>query len=747
MTDQELTASFVGRSRELEEVERLLFRSRLVTVMGAPGIGKTRLALKVALRVANRFPAGVFTCELAPVVDPALAQVAVAEALGFAPEVRGDLGKVASQRFGQDAGLLVVDNCEHVRADVSLTLGNLLASAHGLRILATSRERLRMAEETAWILPSMSLEDALQLLVSRVAAHDAAFAVTPGNRDSLIEIWTRLDGLPLALELVAPRLALVPARQVARMLDDALGMLAPRDGKGRQRTMKAALDWSVALLTPHIREDFWRLAVFPASFTLDAAAAVLAVPAAVGLDRLAELRDASLLVADTAGASARFKLLEPIRQYAVAQLAGAPFEVRVRRRHAEHVLGRAKWIGARLLGTPEHAAALVAFEELLPDLRQAVAWAFNAEAAWAVTIVGQTGWAWEITSRLREGEALERKALEVATSADDKARLLTRIGSLVDRRSRLEGSTIAEAAIAAARNVDDPRELGLALCLGFYSGTRETAAARLDEAATIAAESDDTLVLAFERFFRAHLCYLAGDLMGTRTCFEAALAVSHTLGDHWLATQTTTNLIRACLELGDNQAARNHLRSILPLLLQHPNWVAAVSLLNHSALLASRSGRPADALRLVAAQRRLCEEIGAPQWVADTAEIELAAHAELRPRSKEKQCLAEGVRLSLSDALALARAVADEPPSRPVKRRSRHKVEVELLTKREQEVVSLVAGGLTNRQIAARLFITERSAEGHVERIRNKLDVRSRAQVAAWAVQQGLVTGEAFEIN
>jgi predicted ATPase/DNA-binding CsgD family transcriptional regulator len=727
MGEYKLEQSFVGRSHELEEVGRLLSDGRLVTVMGAGGAGKTRLALEAASRIATRFTAGVFTCELAPIADPTLVEAAVGAALGFPPEVRGDLGTLTRQHLGEDTALLVVDNCEHVRVQVASTLRTILKAAPGLRVLATSRERLRVASETAWMLPSLSPDDALKLLVMRAAALDATFQVGPDNRAALTEICARLDGLPLALELVAPRLALLPAVQVAQMLDDALGVLGGGEGPARHRTMRAALDWSAALLSSPARDDLWRLAVFPSTFTLDAATTVLDAPAVATLDRLAALRDTSLLVADTAANAARFRLLEPVRQYAVEHLAGAPDEDEVRRRHALYVLRSAEWIGARLLGTPEQAAALTAFAELLPDLRQAVAWSLEAEPAWAARIVGHTGWAWEITSRLREGEALERITLEAATAVEDRARLLLRLLSLLNRRGNAEEGAIAAAAIAAARKAGNPRELGMVLGLGLDHLTPESASAQLDEVAAIAAETGDVLLHGWERFFRARQCAGAGDFDGARAYLETVINDIRGLGDRWLTTVTTSNLVAASLQLGDNQAARKHLRSILPNLLDHPDWAGAPAYLFHAARLASRTGRPDDALRLVAAQRRVTDEIGAGPW--DTTEIERAARAELHGRSDVQKDMSEGARMSLADALALARAVVEEPVQRPDGR----------LSPRELEVVVLIGRGLSDRDIAAKLHRSARTVEDHSRNARLKLNLRSRVELATWAVEHSLL--------
>ena len=669
-------------------------------------------------------------CELAPVGAPALVRTAIATALGLPPEVSGDLAVVARDRFGERPTLMVVDNCEHVTAEVGIQVGKMVAAAPTLKVRTTSRERLRISGEMAWTLPAMSLDEALELLAMRVTAFDATFAVTADNRPVLVEICERLERLPLAIELVAARLGLLPPPQVAGMLGTSIDLLSTRDGPIRHRTMTAALDWSVALLPTTSAVDLWRLSVFPSNFSLEAAAIVLEASLAEAVDRLAMLHNASLLVADKSGPTARFRLLEPVRQYALAHLAGGPAEDEFRRLHASYVLGKAEWIGARLLGTPEQAAALDAFAELLPDLRQAVDWARQRKPDWAARIRGHTGWAWEITSRLREGEALERSTLALASDLRDRARLLIRLMSLVERRSDEESAAIAGEAVSAASESGDGRELGLVLAYQTSYLPADAAAMQLERVITIAAETGYGILNAWERFFRAWLYLKAGDTQSARLCMEEAARISSSLGDRWCTTQATSYAAELCLMLDDRETARKHLLAILPDFAEHSDWLAAHELLSDSAVIASREGRPSDALRLAAAAQRLRDEIGARQW--DQSEVQRAAHADLRDPVQESRCLNEGAHLSLGEALAIARDVLENATPRHAKRKRGS----DLLTRRERDVAELVEQGLTNREIAARLFITARTAEGHVEQIRNKLGLHTKSELAAWAARE-----------
>jgi DNA-binding CsgD family transcriptional regulator len=308
--------------------------------------------------------------------------------------------------------------------------------------------------------------------------------------------------------------------------------------------------------------------------------------------------------------------------------------------------------------------------------------------------------------------------------------------SLVHRRSPAEAASIATEAVPAATEACDRRELGMAVAFQTLYLTPDVAAPQLDEVARIAAETGDELVRFYERHFRAFVIQDTGDRQAARACMQEAISIVSGLGDRWLTTQASVHLAGMCLQFGDNEAARQHLRSILPSLIDHLDWVAAPQVLLEAAILAARSGRHAEALRLVGAQRRLREEIGSRQY---PGEVELEAGAVLHDHPQESRYLAEGERLSLGEALALARAVL-EVSTELSEGRKRGR---DILTRREREVAQLVEEGLTNREIAARLFITERTAEGHVEQIRSKLGFRSRAQVAAWAAQQRLSAGGA----
>jgi len=278
--------------------------------MGAAGSGKTRLAYEAARRLSAKYPGGVFICELAPLAHGDRVPAAVADSFDTGGDPGDRLAQVVSQQLGGQAALLILDNCEHLRSAVSALTVQLLADAPALSILATSRKRLRVPGEMAWTIPPMSLpdesggledSDAATLLIERVRAMDPAYAPSADARPAVAQICRRLEGLPLAIELAASRLVLVPPAQLLSMLDDALATLAAGEGVSRQRTLRVAIDWSFDLLSEGDRATFRRLSVFAGSFSLSAAAAVLETTQAEALDRVAALRDSSLLTSDTRG--------------------------------------------------------------------------------------------------------------------------------------------------------------------------------------------------------------------------------------------------------------------------------------------------------------------------------------------------------------------------------------------------------------------------------------------------------------
>jgi predicted ATPase len=426
----------VGRMREVDEVLQLLNSNRLLTLTGPGGSGKTRLAVQAVAELAEQFPDGVWFVSLAPVVDPMLVLPTIAATIGAKAELAEEL---RAKRL-----LLLLDNLEQV-LDVAPQLADLLSRAPGVKLLVTSRERLSLVSEQEYVVPTLPLEDAVDLFVARARQLDPHFLVDP----AVVDICRRLDGLPLAVELAAARIKVLSSREILRRLDRRLDVLrtTARDVPARQQTLRATLDWSYHLLSDEEKDLLAHLAIFAGSFDLAAAEAV----AAGSLEVLESLVDKSLLRRTHEG---RFFMLETIREYALERLEARDDREEVRKRHAEHAIVRAtsdqmlhEW--------------LPRIERDYADFQAALTWLAASESpALFLRLVARLGRFWDGRGRLREGRRWLELALErgSATTTPERAEALSRLGHIAWQQGDLETSAkAADAAQAAAAALGDER--------------------------------------------------------------------------------------------------------------------------------------------------------------------------------------------------------------------------------------------------------------------------------------------------
>ena len=343
---------FIGRERDLAELALLLTDVRVLTLCGTGGIGKTRLALRLGGDVADGFPDGAWLVSLADVTGPALVNTRVAGALGVREEPGQPLDATLEDALRGRRLLLILDNCEHLVAACAQLCERLLASCPWLRVLATSREPLRVPGETIWRVPPLSLppsdtaahelaeHEAIRLFTERAAAARPGFALGPGNASAIAGVCRTLDGMPLAIELAAARVGALAVEQINGRLSNRFQLLAAghRTAPPRQRTLRATVDWSYELLTPEEQLLLRRLAVF-SGWNLEMAERVCAddrLPAEAVLDLLAALIDKSLVALDgEVAGDARYRLLDTIRQYAAERLAASGEAAELRRRHRD----------------------------------------------------------------------------------------------------------------------------------------------------------------------------------------------------------------------------------------------------------------------------------------------------------------------------------------------------------------------------------------------------------------------------
>jgi predicted ATPase/class 3 adenylate cyclase/DNA-binding CsgD family transcriptional regulator len=563
--------SFVGRDKELAQVRELLNENRLLTLTGAGGAGKTRLAIQIASQLSGEFDDGVWCVDLAPITDPELVPVTVAHALGL-PDQPGRSTMDTLTRFIAERQMLVVlDNCEHLLdASAALTTA-LLGAAAGLTLLATSREPIGVAGEVSWRVPSLSLADeAIELFTDRARRARPDFTVSSDNATTVGEICARLDGLPLAIELAAARVRALSPAEILDSLHDRFRLLTggARTAVRRQQTLRASVDWSHALLTEPERVLFRRLAAFLGGFDFNAAQTVASgdeIERFQVLDLLTLLVDKSLVAADDSRGRTRYRLLETVRQYALEKLGESGEADTVRARHRDHYTAM-----AALLDAPagsDHEQRLEQANIEIDNLRAAFAWSrenFAVERALALTSSLQP--LWLARGRFREGLAwfdaaladLETRHLEVppatrARAFSDRALVDASVGG-VDILDH------AQQALAIARELDEPALLARALtACGFIADQTnnfKSAQASFTEAIGLARALDDRWRLSQILALQALGGVAAGDPFVIRAAAEEGRDLADAIGDRF-----NSRVCRFCL--GGAEMINGHLASAL----------------------------------------------------------------------------------------------------------------------------------------------------------------------------------------
>ncbi len=627
-------APLVGRETELAEVTGLLRSgaTRLLTLTGPGGVGKTTLALAAARALAPDFPDGVTLVELAPVREARLVLPALARALG-GRQLTGPVLDAVAARLGGRAHLVVLDNVEHV-LDAAPDVAALLARCPGLAVLATSRAALRVRAEREHPLgplpvparpdaATVAASPAARLFLDRAAAAGRAVSLQEAAAD-VAAICRRLDGLPLALELAAAHARYLPPSALLDRLDDALGSGRSRDLPERQRTMRAALDWSHDLLTAGEQALLRRLAVFAGGFDLDAARAV-----AGGADVVPELGglvEQSLVVAED-GPHARYRLLEPVRQYAAARLAGSGEADVVADRATTAVLDLAS--GARTgLAGPAQGAWLDRLERDHGNLSAALGRLVAAGRASDVARLVEGTWLyWAVRGNVAEGLGWVTRVPRAGLAPDDDARLLLATAALRYASGDLPGT--ADAAAGAARaaataGAGDLRALALVLTASaaVFRGDPAGADDDLAEALRLAGETGQAWAGAHAVIVRGQRLLLAGELRGGTAELAAAERLARDLGSPFtLATVLNVQASLAQLAGDDDEALARWTEAAELAAEVRTTWTLAYTLPG-LAVVAARRGRPELAARLFAGGSATAE--AASVAVAFPPDVELA---------------------------------------------------------------------------------------------------------------------------
>lgn len=719
--------SLVGRARELEGIGATLRTTRLVTLTGPGGVGKTRLALALAHHQLPRRADGVWLVDLASA--PSTPDVAAETARVL--EVRSGRGTTPTDALRRYLAnrelLLVLDNCEQV-VDASAALAAaLLTSCPNVRILATSRESLRLDGETVWRLVPLERDDAYRLFMERARQRHPEF-MPDEETDTIIEqVCARLDRLPLAIELAAARVSVMSPAELLSSLETRLGELGGggRLAPPRHRTVREAVEWSHQLLDPIEQQAFGSLAVFVGGFGAEAATSVAP---GLSLDVLARLVDKSLVaVAESPRGRTRYRLLETVREYAHELLVKANDLNDARERHLRHFAGLAEVARREWLST----GAQRFVNELDDDygnVRAALQWAVDADPCAGLRMLAGTrdlffrfgqadglGLAQELLARC---PLSDRHRVEAQISA---GQLATSMGDPETART-----VLAEARKLSAE-LDEPV---LEAWTVFFQGLTETLAGAFEPGREHLQQSRALHHALGIRIGEARSIaglgitfLMANEMAPARELLETALAVYRAESDQWGQGQCHTFLGVIAEDSGpDPSLATSHYRKAVDFL--RPSRDATllpVALLCQAGVLRRRD--PAAGLRLLAAASAIRARVGgefAPFYRARLERIRAAA--ERAVGDDADRLWADGARLALDDAVALAFGAAVPRAASPAG-----------LSARELEVAGLVATGLSNKAIAARLQLSVRTVESHVRHVLAKVGLDNRTQLATWA--------------
>ena len=748
--------SFIGREGELAQATRLLRGSYLVTLTGPGGSGKTRLCIALAEAVAGDYPDGVYFVPLAPVQDPGLVPSTIAQSIGLQDaRDRPLMEHLVSHLAGRQV-LIVLDNFEHLLAGAPVVT-RLLQETGELRILVSSRSSLRVSGEQECPIPPLPVPDpvtrptaaslagceSVRLFAERAAAAVPGFTVSDENAAAIAQITRRLDGLPLAIELAAARVKLLPPEVILPRLEHSLGLLTGgnRDLPDRQQTLRGTIAWSDDLLTQGARRLLATCSVFAGGAALEVIETVCAAAVDIGLpvlDGLQELADHSLLrqVRGPGPSPARYAMLETIREYAVERLEAMPEADRVRGAHAAAFLA--------LVETDGRPHAGLAKKEWLKrvdtehnNIRAAIGWYRQHDPPAALRLAASMAAFWSLRGHHTEGRQRlgELFGLVPEPSVDRISALNGAAWLAIDQGDYAHATGLLEESIGLSRILGDTVGEGIAtVYLGRckISGLRIVEAApEVARAAALLNQAGDRSAIAFSMFYSGLIALLTGRLEAACDLFGRCAAMAAELGLTPLSARARQMLGFPLLDLGDLAAAKATLAESFPEIMEvGDRWVVQIGLSGFVGL-AAKTGRPRLALRLAGAADayRVANEFSQPGPIAEIVDRWLAP-ARAKAGTAAARWLAEGRRLSPEQAVALV--LANEPddaaPPGPCP----------TLTRRETEVAALVARGLTNRDIAAQLFLSVRTVEVHVDHILTKLGFRTRTQLAAWAYEAGL---------
>jgi predicted ATPase len=744
--------TFVGRRRELADVRAKLAEARMVSLVGPGGVGKTRLAVRAAADLVRGFPDGAWLVELAEVGDPALVGHAALAALDLRDQAATEPLALIRSYLRDKRLLLVVDNCEHLLEAVARLLTEIVRAAPGVRVIATSREPLSVPGEHVVPVPPLDLpprdpavplaqlrgNEAVLLFAERAAAGSGRFEVTAENQGAVVELCRRLDGLPLAIELAAVRTRVLTVPQIVDRLTDRFGLLT---GGGpvalpRHQTLRTTIDWSHDLLTAGEQTLLRRLCVFAGRFTLDDVEAVCAYGEATqdsgALDLLSSLVDKSLVVKEDVKDVACYRLHETMREYAGDRLRAVGERDAVELRCADYyrdtcqrLIVDARYRLVEWLGWMD-----LEIDNIRSVLRRCVA---RHDLRRGLDLACFIGWYW-VTRATSEGIRWFDEFLAPggdAAPAHPLAHFMRGFLAILSS-DPVAARPALDAAATGAAKAGLASLQAQALCLAaiahHMTGDGTGARRKLDSAQSIATRLDEFPATVAVLQARSLSGLFEGDLDVVRSAAAEGARRSRDVGDLYALEMMLLNLGLAALGGDHLDEAWPLFAEALRIARQIDDRVAQYLLLDALGCQAAGTGRPRLAARLLGAAQAVQTGIGptvfpylASPVARATEETTAALGAEaFRSGYEEGRRLVReaAIRLALGEPAHVVDTVARDP--------------VAPLGKREAQVAQLVADGLSNKQIAARLLISEHTVDSHIRNIMSKLGVNSRARIAAW---------------
>jgi predicted ATPase/DNA-binding CsgD family transcriptional regulator len=758
-------SSFIGRGRELSEIRRLLSTAHVITLTGPGGIGKSRLALRAARRLGRHFPDGVWLVELAGLDSPDLLAYAVARSLRVDERPGEEIDAALIAYLGGRRMLLVLDNCEHLLDACRELVACVVSECERVRVLCTSRERLDVPGEAVVVLSALDVAssgeqlsvaaladvDALRLLVDRAVAVAPDFALTDENATAACEICRRLDGLPLAIELAAARLASMTADDLRGRLDDRLRLLsaAHRSGPQRRRTLRATIDWSYELLSQEERILWRRLSVFAGSFGLDAAEDVCS---GAGLERerivdlVGSLVGKSILTMGRESRRGRYRLLETLRLYGAQRLAEAGEHTELARTHAtwyaELISGgdRPWW------GSPRQGEMFETLDVEWANVEAALDFFTGSvsDAETGLRVATDLWLYWLVRGHYRAGsrrlDAFLGAFLDLAPApTPTRAMAMWALGffalatgDVVAARSAFEEVRV----VCQQRGAE--RELAYALSgLGMVHGSLgeiEPAIDLLTEARERIARVDDPVGLAFGLYYLATMVATDRQLAKARQLADEGLDASERAGDRLAYGMLNGLLGTVDWLLGDPAAGESRLREAVRVQYLLGHRYGMLTSLEGLAWVAASSAQAERAALLLGAGAALSRELGLQlgfsYWDVHHYACEESVRASMG-ETRYRSCWERGYALSRDEVVAAALGNAT-PTERPAANSSISHAGTDRLSARELEVARLVASGRSNPAIASELFVSVGTVKTHVSHILGKLGLESRVQLANW---------------